>query len=91
VERLKGLQLKFTAFYKLLLECPHLADRIVLLQLGISVRDMEQDYLKCLKELRSLAAKINTEFATSPDRPVLVLEVSTPEGWLGIARTSADL
>lgn len=32
VERLKGLQLKFTAFYKLLLESPHLAEKIVLLQ-----------------------------------------------------------
>lgn len=34
VERLKGLQLKFTAFYKFLLERPHLADKIVLLQVG---------------------------------------------------------
>lgn len=32
VERLKGLQLKFTAFYRLLLECPDLADKVVLLQ-----------------------------------------------------------
>lgn len=32
VERLKGLQLKFTAFYKLLLESPRLAEKIVLLQ-----------------------------------------------------------
>eukprot|EP00752_Nemacystus_decipiens_P007782 g6950.t1 len=75
VERLKGLQLKFTAFYKLLLESPHLADRIVLLQLGISVHEREQDYHKCLTELRSLAAKINSEFAPSPEKPVLVLEL----------------
>lgn len=38
VERLKGLQLKFTAFYKLLLEYPHLADKIVLLQVGVAGR-----------------------------------------------------
>ncbi|CAN0161897.1 unnamed protein product, partial [Ectocarpus sp. 4 AP-2014] len=75
VERLKGLQLKFTAFYKLLLEYPHLADTIVLLQLGISVSEREQDYHKCLSELRTLARKINSEFAPSPDRPVLVLEL----------------
>eukprot|EP00903_Cladosiphon_okamuranus_P012881 g12029.t1 len=75
VERLKGLQLKFTAFYKLLLERPHLADRIVLLQLGISVYEREQDYLKCLRELETLAAKINSEFAPNPDKPVLVLEL----------------
>ncbi|CAN0353463.1 unnamed protein product, partial [Ectocarpus sp. 13 AM-2016] len=70
VERLKGLQLKFTAFYKLLLEYPHLADTIVLLQLGISVSEREQDYHKCLSELRTLARKINSEFAPSPDRPL---------------------
>lgn len=77
MERLKGLQLKFTAFYKFLLEAPHLADRVVLLQLGISAHEREQDYHKCLTELRSLAAKINSEFAPSPDQPVLVLEVGT--------------
>ncbi|CBJ29609.1 Trehalose 6-phosphate synthase, family GT20 / Trehalose 6-phosphate phosphatase [Ectocarpus siliculosus] len=75
VERLKGLQLKFTAFYKLLLEYPHLADTIVLLQLGISVSEREQDYHKCFSELSTLAKKINSEFAPSPDRPVLVLEL----------------
>ncbi|CAM9975335.1 unnamed protein product [Pylaiella littoralis] len=75
VERLKGLQLKFTAFYKLLLECPHLAETVVLLQLGISVREREQDYHQCLTELRTLALKINTQFAPSPDRPVIVLEL----------------
>lgn len=75
VERLKGLQLKFTAFYKLLVECPHLAETVVLLQLGISVHEREQDYHQCLKELRTLALKINAEFAPSPDRPVIVLEV----------------
>ncbi|CAN0300482.1 unnamed protein product, partial [Laminaria digitata] len=74
VERLKGLQLKFTAFYKLLLESPHLADKIVLLQVGISALEREQDYHKCLNELRTLALKINSECAPSPDRPVLVLQ-----------------
>lgn len=67
--------LKFTAFYKLLLERPHLAGSIVLLQLGISVHEREQDYHKSLADLRGLAAKINSEFAPSHDRPVLVLEV----------------
>lgn len=37
VERLKGLQLKFTAFYKMLLACPHLADKVVLLQVCMRV------------------------------------------------------
>lgn len=75
VERLKGLQLKFTAFYKFLLERPHLADKIVLLQVGISALEREQDYHKCLNELRTLAQKINSECAPSPDRPVLVLQL----------------
>ena len=89
VERLKGLQLKFTAFYKLLLECPHLADRIVLLQLGISVHEREQDYHKCLTELRKLAAKINSEFAPSPDKPVLVLEVTSQQCFVEFFLVSA--
>ncbi|CAN0286398.1 unnamed protein product, partial [Hapterophycus canaliculatus] len=75
VERLKGLMLKFTAFYKLLLERPHLANSIVLLQLGISVHEREQDYHKSLSDLRNLAEKINSEFAPSRDKPVLVLQV----------------
>lgn len=75
MERLKGLQLKFTAFYKMLLECPHLRDKVVLLQLGVSVNEREQDYQKCLTELKKLADKVNAECAPSPDRPVLVLQV----------------
>lgn len=35
VERLKGLQLKFTAFYKMLMAAPHLAEKVVLLQVCI--------------------------------------------------------
>lgn len=44
-------------------------------QVGISALEREQDYHKCLTELRTLALKINSECAPSPDRPVLVLQV----------------
>ena len=48
---------------------------VCVVQLGISVYEREEDYHKCLTELRSMADKVNKEFAPNPDNPVLVLQV----------------
>lgn len=45
------------------------------LQVGISVHEREADYQKSLEELKVMADKVNTEFAPSPAKPVVVLQV----------------
>lgn len=45
-------------------------------QVGISVHEREEDYTKSRVELQVMADKVNSEFAPSPDKPVLVLKVS---------------
>lgn len=40
------------------------------------MHEREDDYQKCREELTVMAEKVNAEFAPSPDKPVVVLQVT---------------
>eukprot|EP00611_Tribonema_gayanum_P008359 TRINITY_DN1787_c1_g2_i1.p1 TRINITY_DN1787_c1_g2~~TRINITY_DN1787_c1_g2_i1.p1 ORF type:complete len:402 (-),score=154.13 TRINITY_DN1787_c1_g2_i1:40-1245(-) len=71
VERLKGLPLKLMAFERMLEGDPELAERVCLLQVGLSVHEREDDFEQSTKELISLATTINNKYSRG-GRPVVV-------------------
>ncbi|CAM9491363.1 unnamed protein product, partial [Chrysoparadoxa australica] len=74
VEKLKGLQLKFSALQIMLEKNPGLGKEMCLVQVGLSARERIGDFNSTLAELRERAAALNDRFG-SPGLPVVIFDV----------------
>ena len=62
LETLKGIPLKLLGLERFLKRCPEWADKIVLIQVGISAHERAHDYHRTKKEIPTLVKRINDAF-----------------------------
>lgn len=62
LESLKGIPLKLLGLERFLRRCPEWAGKIVLIQVGISAHERQQDYMRTRKEIPAMVKKINEAF-----------------------------
>lgn len=73
MERLKGVPLKLLAFERFLENNEEYSKKVVLHQIGMSVRDRPQDYEQTTAEVRALVKRINERFG-DPQEPVVIYD-----------------
>lgn len=62
LESLKGIPLKLLGLERFLKRCPEWAGKIVLIQVGISAHERQQDYERTRKEVPAMVKRINDAF-----------------------------
>lgn len=62
LESLKGVPLKLLGLERFLKRCPEWAGKIVLIQVGISAHERQQDYERTRKEVPAMVKRVNDAF-----------------------------